>query len=133
MQGLDEGKGMYLLFIKPEITTPSGLTGRPVLTSYYKSRHFRERPFNRYNFYTSPDAAILCADCRQSMYTQLLCGLIQRDEVLRVGAIFASAFLRAIKFLEDHWQELCHDIRTGDISSRVTDTSCREAVIFTVL
>ncbi|KAJ1685603.1 hypothetical protein LUZ63_016993 [Rhynchospora breviuscula] len=84
VKGLDEGKGMYLLFIKPEITTPSGLTGRPVLTSYYKSRHFRQRPFNRYNLYTSPDAAILCPDNGQSMYTQLLCGLIQRDEVLRV-------------------------------------------------
>jgi auxin responsive GH3 gene family len=130
--GLDEGKGMYLLFVKPEITTPSGLPGRPVLTSYYKSQHFRKRPCNRYNSYTSPDEAILCCDNRQSMYTQLLCGLIQRDVVLRVGAIFASAFLRAIKFLEDHWQELCNDIRTGDVSSWVTDTTCREAVIFTV-
>ncbi|KAJ4752068.1 Auxin-responsive GH3 family protein [Rhynchospora pubera] len=133
VKGLDEGKGMYLLFIKPEITTPSGLTGRPVLTSYYKSRHFRQRPFNRYNLYTSPDAAILCPDNGQSMYTQLLCGLIQRDEVLRVGAIFASAFLRAIKFLEVHWQELCNDIRTGDVSGWITDKNCRQAVLGKIL
>ncbi|XP_078158947.1 indole-3-acetic acid-amido synthetase GH3.17-like [Carex rostrata] len=133
VKGLEKGKGMYLLFIKPEITTPSGLICRPVLTSYYKSWHFRQRPFNLYNKYTSPDAAILCSDNCQSLYTQLLCGLIQRDEVLRVGAIFASAFLRAITFLEDHWQELCYDIRTGDFSSRVTDTSCIELVLGKIL
>ncbi|KAF9590593.1 hypothetical protein IFM89_035911, partial [Coptis chinensis] len=34
---------------------------------------------------------------KQSMYCRLLRGLVQRSEVLRVGTIFASAFLRAIK------------------------------------
>ncbi|KAK2973822.1 hypothetical protein RJ640_011750 [Escallonia rubra] len=128
VDGLDQGKGMYLLFIKPEIATPAGLVARPVLTSYYKSRNFRNRPFNRYNVYTSPDEAILCADSKQSMYCQVLCGLVQRHEVLRVGAVFASAFLRAIKFLEDYWKELCSDIRTGQVSDWITDLSCRSAV-----
>ncbi|WOL02542.1 indole-3-acetic acid-amido synthetase GH3.17 [Canna indica] len=126
--GLDEGKCMYLLFIKPEISTPSGLTARPVLTSYYKSSHFRNRPFNKFNVYTSPDEAILCSDSKQSMFCQLLCGLAQRDEVLRVGAVFASAFLRAIKFLEDHWPELCSNIRAGSVSSWITGAACRDSV-----
>lgn len=128
MEGLDKGKGMYLLFIKPEITTPSGLTARPVLTSYYKSNNFRNRPFNRFNVYTSPNETILCPDSKQSMYCQFLCGLIQRDEVLRVGAVFASALLRAIKFLEDFWKELCSNIRLGHVSDWITDPSCRNAV-----
>lgn len=128
MDGLDQGKGMYLLFIKPEISTPCGLMARPVLTSYYKSSNFRNRPFNRYNVYTSPDETILCPDSKQSMYCQLLCGLLQRDDVLRVGAIFASAFLRAIKFLEDYWRELCSNIRTGCISDWINDPDCRNAV-----
>lgn len=128
MEGLDKGKGMYLLFIKPEVNTPSGLSARPVLTSYYKSNNFRNRPFNRFNVYTSPDETILCSDSKQSMYCQLLCGLIQRDEVLRVGAVFASAFLRAIKFLEDFWNELCSNIRSGHVSDWITDPSCRNAV-----
>lgn len=119
---------MYLLFIKPEIRTPSGLMARPVLTSYYKSSNFRNRPFNKHNVYTSPDETILCSDSKQSMYCQLLCGLIQRDEVLRVGAVFSSAFLRAIKFLEDYWEELCSNIRTGHISDWITDPNCRIAV-----
>ncbi|XP_025828090.1 probable indole-3-acetic acid-amido synthetase GH3.13 [Panicum hallii] len=127
--GLDEGRCMYLLFVKPEITTPSGLVARPVLTSYYKSRHFRERPDSPYTRYTSPNETILCPDSAQSMYAQLLCGLARRGEVLRVGAVFASAFLRAVKFLEGHWRALCNDIRAGRVDgSRVTDPACREAV-----
>ncbi|KAF8114595.1 hypothetical protein N665_0036s0119 [Sinapis alba] len=126
--GLDKGKGMYFLFIKSESKTPGGLPARPVLTSYYKSSHFKERPFDPYTNYTSPNETILCPDSYQSMYSQMLCGLYQHHEVLRVGAVFASGFIRAIKFLEKHWTELVRDIRTGTLSSLITDPSVREAV-----
>ncbi|XP_031476755.1 indole-3-acetic acid-amido synthetase GH3.6 [Nymphaea colorata] len=126
--GLDKGKGMYFLFVKSEAKTPGGLVARPVLTSYYKSKHFTERPFDPYTNYTSPDETILCPDPFQSMYSQLLCGLIQHKEVLRVGAVFASGFIRAIKFLEHNWTELARDIRNGHLNSRITDLSVREAV-----
>lgn len=72
MEGLEQGKGMYLLFVKPEIRTRSGLMARPVLTSYYKTSNFRNRPLNRYNVDTSRDETILCSDSKQSMYCQLL-------------------------------------------------------------
>uniref|UniRef100_A0A1J3IML0 Indole-3-acetic acid-amido synthetase GH3.6 n=1 Tax=Noccaea caerulescens TaxID=107243 RepID=A0A1J3IML0_NOCCA len=126
--GLDQGKGMYFLFIKSESKTPGGLPARPVLTSYYKSSHFKKRPFDPYTNYTSPNQTILCPDSYQSMYSQMLCGLCQHKEVLRVGAVFASGFIRAIKFLEKHWPELVRDIRTGTLSSEITDLSVREAV-----
>ncbi|KAL0924143.1 hypothetical protein M5K25_004951 [Dendrobium thyrsiflorum] len=129
VDGLDKGKGMYLMFVKPEISTPSGLSARPVLTSYYKSSNFLNRHFNKHLIYTSPNETILCADSRQSMYSQLLCGLLQCDDVLRVGAVFSFAFLRAIKFLEDHWQELCSNIRAGEISEWITDSGSRRAVM----
>lgn len=127
--GLDEGKGMYFLFIKSEAKTPGGLVARPVLTSYYKSIHFKDRPYDPYTNYTSPNETILCPDSYQSMYSQMLCGLWQHKEVLRVGAVFASGFIRAIKFLEKHWRLLCNDIRTGTIDSQITDQSVREAVM----
>ncbi|KAL9288292.1 putative GH3 family protein [Arabidopsis thaliana] len=126
--GLENGKGMYFLFIKSESKTPGGLPARPVLTSYYKSSHFKERPYDPYTNYTSPNETILCSDSYQSMYSQMLCGLCQHQEVLRVGAVFASGFIRAIKFLEKHWIELVRDIRTGTLSSLITDPSVREAV-----
>ncbi|GLJ20876.1 hypothetical protein SUGI_0380830 [Cryptomeria japonica] len=127
---LDKGKGMYFLFIKSETKTPGGLVARPVLTSYYKSRHFREKPFDPYNVYTSPVEAILCPDSHQSMYAQILCGLAQNKQVLRAGAVFASGLLRAIRFLEQHWRSLCRDIRIGSPSEEdVTDPSLRKAVM----
>ncbi|XP_057980031.1 indole-3-acetic acid-amido synthetase GH3.6 [Malania oleifera] len=126
--GLDEGKGMYFLFIKSEAKTPGGLVARPVLTSYYKSSHFRERPYDPYTNYTSPNETILCPDSYQSMYSQMLCGLCQHKDVLRVGAVFASGFIRAIRFLEKHWSLLCHDIRTGTLNPQITDPAVRDAV-----
>eukprot|EP00253_Pinus_taeda_P005261 PITA_05261 len=63
-----------------------------------------------------------------SIYCQLLCGLLQNYEVLRMGAIFASGFIRTIRFLEEHWRQLCLDINTGILNKEVTDPSVREAV-----
>ncbi|KAK6159258.1 hypothetical protein DH2020_006572 [Rehmannia glutinosa] len=126
VKGLDKGKGLYFLFIKSETETPGGLLARPVLTSYYKSDHFKTRPFDPYNVYTSPNEAILCPDSFQSMYTQMLCGLYERQQVLRVGAVFASGLLRAIRFLQLNWQQLTEDIRTGSLNPKVTDPPIRE-------
>lgn len=126
--GLDKGKGLYFLFVKAETKTPGGLVARPVLTSYYKSDHFKSRPYDPYNVYTSPNEAILCADSFQSMYTQMLCGLIMREEVLRVGAVFASGLLRAIRFLQINWQHLAWDIWTGTLNPKVTDPLIRECM-----
>ncbi|VAH20769.1 unnamed protein product [Triticum turgidum subsp. durum] len=128
MPGLDKGKAMYLYFVKAESRTPGGLPARPVLTSFYRSRHFLERPHDPYTVHTSPDEAILCVDAYQSMYAQLLCGLVHRADVLRVGAVFASGFLRAIHFLEKHWERLCRDIRTGELDAEITDRAVRAAV-----
>ncbi|KAI3462716.1 hypothetical protein Pfo_019379 [Paulownia fortunei] len=124
--GLDKGKGLYFLFTKAETKTPGGLVARPVLTSYLKSDHFKNRPYDPYNVYTSPDEAILCCDSFQSMYTQMLCGLLMREEVLRVGSIFASGLLRAIRFLQINWRQLAHDISTGSLNPRITDSSIQE-------
>ncbi|KAL6199267.1 hypothetical protein ACLB2K_029053 [Fragaria x ananassa] len=125
---LEAGKGMYFLFVKSEAKTPGGLVARPVLTSYYKSSHFQQRPYDPYTNYTSPNETILCPDSYQSMYSQLLCGLCQNKEVLRVGAVFASGFIRAIRFLEKHWSILCKDIESGTLNSQITDPSVRESV-----
>ncbi|CAL5379039.1 unnamed protein product [Camellia sinensis] len=121
--GMDKGKGLYFLFVKSETKTPGGLLARPVLTSYYKSDHFKTRPYDPYNVYTSPNEAILCPDSFHSMYTQMLCGLIEHKQVLRVGAVFASGLLRAIRFLQLNWAQLTHDIRTGTLNPKITNPS----------
>ncbi|XP_051133693.1 indole-3-acetic acid-amido synthetase GH3.6-like [Andrographis paniculata] len=126
--GLDSGKGMYFLFVKSETKTPGGHPARPVLTSYYKSPVFKNRPYDPYTGYTSPTEAILCPDSYQSMYAQMLCGLAARRRVLRVGAVFASGFIRAVRFLQNQWQLLCHDIRSGTVNPLVSDPTVRDAV-----
>eukprot|EP00249_Psilotum_nudum_P001094 c13405_g1_i1 orf=1-390(-) len=55
--------------------------------------------------------------------------MIQYIQVLRLGAVFASGFLRAIRFLEDNWQELCDDLRNGRLNPRITDPLSRTAVL----
>nr|KJB53387.1 hypothetical protein B456_009G3833002 [Gossypium raimondii]KJB53388.1 hypothetical protein B456_009G3833002 [Gossypium raimondii] len=77
---------------------------------------------------TSPIEMILCLDHKQSMYCQLLTGLLQRDHVVSVSSIFGSVLARSIKFLEDYWNELCSNIRTGCLSDWITDPGCRNAV-----
>ncbi|CAN8272190.1 unnamed protein product [Cochlearia groenlandica] len=126
--GLDKGKGLYFLFVKAESKTPGGLPARPVLTSYYKSEQFRSRPYDPYNVYTSPNEAILCPDSFQSMYTQMLCGLLDRLSVLRVGAVFASGLLRAIRFLQLNWYRLAQDIHSGYLDYEITDPSLRHCM-----
>ncbi|PPS04668.1 hypothetical protein GOBAR_AA15985 [Gossypium barbadense] len=118
------GKRMELMFARPEIETPSGLKAASVLTSVYNESKFRTiLP----KLYTSPIETIFCPDPNQGLYCQLLFGLIQRDEVVRVGSLFASTVLRGIKFLENHWQELSYDIKTGRLSDWITDSGCRNA------
>ncbi|PPR84828.1 hypothetical protein GOBAR_AA35887 [Gossypium barbadense] len=127
--GLDDGKAMYLYFVKAELSTPCGLPFRTVLTSYYKSKHFKCRTRDPFNDFTSPDQAILCNDSNQSMYCQLLAGLVHRHQVMRLGAVFASALLRAISFLERKWAQLCNDIRTGHLDLSIIDPACRSAMM----
>ncbi|MFS7888625.1 putative GH3 family protein [Helianthus anomalus] len=62
------------------------------------------------------------------MYCQLLSGMIHRQQVLRLGAVFASAFPCAISFLKCNWVSLCNDIRTGKLSPVITDSGCRLAI-----
>ncbi|CAH9118863.1 unnamed protein product [Cuscuta epithymum] len=62
------------------------------------------------------------------MYAQMLCGLLMRDQVLRVGAVFASGLLRAIRFLQVYWRELAHDISSGTLSSEIIDLSIRNSI-----
>ncbi|GKU96299.1 hypothetical protein SLEP1_g9548 [Rubroshorea leprosula] len=125
INGLNQGKWMFLQFMKPETKTSSGLVARSYITSLAK--HIQQRKIKN-DLYSSPCETILCSDIKQSMYSQLLCGLVERDEVVIVGAPFASTFLNIISFLEDHWKELCLDIRTGHASDLITDPSCRNSV-----
>ncbi|CAH8300829.1 unnamed protein product [Eruca vesicaria subsp. sativa] len=109
----------------PLATTPSGLHVAPLSTSYVISDYFKNRPLK---CYTSPDEVILCVDYKQSMYCHLLCGLVQREEVVSISATFACLIVQAIQYLESHWKEFCNNIRFGYISEWITHLGCRDSV-----
>ncbi|KAG7599846.1 GH3 family [Arabidopsis suecica] len=126
--GGEQGKAMEFHCTKPPSATPSGLPIFAVFSSFFMSDYFKNRPSKCNSEYTSPDQIILCPDHNQSLYCHLLCGLVQRDEVVRVGAAFAFVLVRAIDFLEKHWKELCSNIRSGHVSEWITDLEGRNAV-----
>ncbi|CAA7048205.1 unnamed protein product [Microthlaspi erraticum] len=125
VDGVQEGKMIMFLNTIMLSTTPSGLDLAPATTSYAMSDYFKKQPSK---CYTSPDEVILCVDSKQSMYCHLLCGLVQREEVVSMASSFASTLVQAISFLETHWKELCANIRSGHVSEWITDLSCRESV-----
>ncbi|CAN6981099.1 unnamed protein product [Brassica rapa subsp. trilocularis] len=124
VDGYKQGKVMIFKFIQPISTTPCGLPLAPSITIIMKSKCYRS-PGKRS---TTPDEIIMCTDPKQSMYCQLLCGLVQRDEVVSVGALFASVLVQIIRFLEKYWKELCSNIRSGHVSDWITDHCCRDSV-----
>uniref|UniRef100_A0A1J3G385 Indole-3-acetic acid-amido synthetase GH3.17 n=1 Tax=Noccaea caerulescens TaxID=107243 RepID=A0A1J3G385_NOCCA len=123
VEGLSEGKSLMFVFVTREGKTASGLMVRTMLTCVLKSMN-QSNSFLWDRVQISPHTISTCEDTTQSMYCQLLCGLLQRENVARLGAPFASSFLKVIKFLEDHWNELCSNIRTGRASDWITDAHC---------
>ncbi|KAL0732606.1 hypothetical protein Bca4012_008815 [Brassica carinata] len=124
VDGYNQGKVMIFMFTQPISTTPCGLPLAPAITIFMKNKYYRSHGKNN----TGPDEIKLCTDAKQSMYCQLLCGLVQRDEVVSVGALFASILVQVIHFLENYWKELASNIRSGHLSEWITDISCRDSV-----
>ncbi|XP_056689507.1 indole-3-acetic acid-amido synthetase GH3.3-like [Spinacia oleracea] len=126
--GMESGKVLSFLFIRDETKTQGGLMAVGCLTSYNKSLYdLGNTPCDPYNNFTGPNPkeAILCLDNFQSIYTQLLCGFYQRHEVVRVDSHFASTLVVVIHFLRDHYSELCDDMSSGTLSSKISDMALR--------
>ncbi|XP_026452378.1 indole-3-acetic acid-amido synthetase GH3.5-like [Papaver somniferum] len=126
--GLNNGKAMQIIFVCPCTEKPGGIISSLVSTSVAKTSRNLSSNIN----YTSPIETILYEDTHQSLYSQLLCGLYQNKQVLRLGFAFASGFMVAVKCLQQHWTLLCDDIRHGTIAEdhpKITDPSVRKAVM----
>ncbi|KAH0864361.1 LOW QUALITY PROTEIN: hypothetical protein HID58_081572 [Brassica napus] len=120
-----ERRAMMFYFTKLESITPSGLPARIASSSYLKSSYFKNRPCNWYYTYTSPDEVILCPDNKQSLYCHLLCGLKRGYEN---GFYLCFSHGPSNQSLENSWEELCSNIRSGQLSEWITDPGCRDSV-----
>ncbi|CAD5331568.1 unnamed protein product [Arabidopsis thaliana] len=133
IDGLSEGKSLIFYFVTRESKTANGLMVRTMVTSFLKSIK-QTNSFLWDSLQVSPHAITTCADTTQSMYCQLLCGLLERDNVARLGAPFASSFLKRSHSLYlfdsciNNWPELCSNIRTGRLSDWITDATCTSGI-----
>ncbi|WZZ23957.1 hypothetical protein YC2023_007358 [Brassica napus] len=128
VDGHNQGKSLKLLFTGPSSMTLSGLPASYASTFFFKSDYFKNPPSFWDTSFTTPGEVIYCPDTKQSLYCQLLCGLVMRDEVTGIGAVFASIFVQGMIFLEKTWKDMCSNIRSGQLSDWITDLGCRESV-----
>ncbi|MCO5580947.1 hypothetical protein L7F22_034821 [Adiantum nelumboides] len=126
-EGMEEGKDALFQFVNPRRRTAGGLLTQPLLNSYLFSPEAEQLIRARY---TSPIEVVLgCEDGKQSMYCQLLCALLHREEVVRFGTVFASGLIHVLHVLENKWRELVNDIRTGSLNEKeVSDPKVRKGV-----
>ncbi|KAG6549536.1 hypothetical protein Mapa_008917 [Marchantia paleacea] len=78
--------------------------------------------------FACPLEVVLCKDFHQSMYCQLLCGLIRSSEVVVMSSLIISILATALTFLRENWEEMCNDIETGKLSGCITDDTLRLAL-----
>ncbi|XP_074310426.1 indole-3-acetic acid-amido synthetase GH3.4-like [Silene latifolia] len=129
----DKGKMLGLLLTRDETITPGGLLARTALNTIFKTPQFyNDNPYPN-NTNTSPIEAIHCPDHFQSIYTQLLCGFYQCQDVTRVKVVFGSNLIWGIHFLKAHYTDLCHDISSGTLNPKITDPTLRARMVETFI
>lgn len=128
--GLHKGKCMFFYYIPPTVEVIGELPRFTAVSSFIKSDWFQKRPFDPSYRLTSPHAVIEASTLDEAYYCHLILGLVQREEVLRMGAIFSSGFVKGIRSLEEWWPEICDDIEKGTLSERrVHSSAVRESVL----
>ncbi|XP_010266453.1 PREDICTED: jasmonic acid-amido synthetase JAR1-like [Nelumbo nucifera] len=125
---IGNGKALQFIYSSKQFKTKGGLAAGTATTNVYRSEQFKKTMKAIQSQCCSPDEVIFGPDFRQSLYCHLLCGLICRDEIQFVFSPFAHSTVYAFRTFEQVWEELCDDIRTGVLSSRITVPSIRAAL-----
>ncbi|CAL4978641.1 unnamed protein product [Urochloa decumbens] len=126
---VEDGKALQFIYGSRQFTTKGGLTATTATTNVYRSEEFMPTMRAIQSQVCSPGEVIFAPDFAQSLYCHLLCGLLYADEVRIVSATFAHSVVLAFQTFERVWEELCADIRAGELSStRVTAPPVRDAV-----
>ncbi|XP_047060215.1 jasmonoyl--L-amino acid synthetase GH3.3-like [Lolium rigidum] len=126
---VENGKALQFIYSSRQFTTKGGLTATTATTNVYRSEAFKATMRDVQSQCCSPDEVIFGADFAQSLYCHLLCGLLRAGEVQMVSATFAHSVVLAFQTFERVWEELCADIRSGELSPiRVTSPAVRQAV-----
>ncbi|KAK4593871.1 hypothetical protein RGQ29_017809 [Quercus rubra] len=125
---LGNGRALQFLYSSKQFKTNGGLAAGTATTNVFRNSMFKKAMKAIQSISCSPDEVIFGSDFHQSLYCHLLCGLIFRDEVQFISSTFAHSILYAFRTFEQVWEELCNDIRTGVLSSRINVLSTRTAM-----
>ncbi|KAL0008452.1 hypothetical protein SO802_009954 [Lithocarpus litseifolius] len=125
---LGNGRALQFLYSSKQFKTKGGLAAGTATTNVFRNSMFKKAMKAIQSISCSPDEVIFGSDFHQSLYCHLLCGLIFRDEVQFISSTFAHSILFAFRTFEQVWEELCNDIRTGVLSSRIDVPSTRTAM-----
>ncbi|KAJ8556166.1 hypothetical protein K7X08_022924 [Anisodus acutangulus] len=123
------GKVLEFIYSSKQYKTKGGLIAGTATTHYYNTEEFKIKQQQTKSFTCSPEEVISSGDYKQSTYCHLLLGLYFCDKVEFVTSTFAYSIVQAFRSFEEFWKELCHDIREGTLSSRITITKVRKAVL----
>lgn len=109
--------------------TKGNLTVGTATTHCYASEEFKIKKQKTKSFSCSPQEVIFSGDHKQSTYCHLLLGLFYSDQVEFITSAFVYSMVQAFTTFEEHWREICNDIRHGTLSSKIKSPKLREAIL----
>ncbi|KDP28515.1 hypothetical protein JCGZ_14286 [Jatropha curcas] len=122
------GKALQFNYGSKPTKTKGGLAAGTATSNLFRNPNYKTAMEAMNSKCCSPDEVIFGPDFHQSLYCHLLCGLIFSEEIELVSSTFAHSIVIAFRTFEQVWQELCNDIRDGELSNRVTAPSIRTAM-----
>lgn len=125
---IGNGKALSFIYGSKQFKTKGGLLAGTATTNVYRSEQFKKTMKAMKTPCCSPDEVIFGPDFHQSLYCHLLCGLVYRDEIQVISSTFAHSIVHSFRSFELIWEELCSDIKTGNLSSRITVPSIRTSM-----
>ncbi|GAB4824994.1 hypothetical protein Ancab_007867 [Ancistrocladus abbreviatus] len=123
------GRILEFIYSSKQFKTKGGITAGTATTHYFSSKEFRIKQEKTKSFTCSPEEVISSGDYKQSTYCHLLLGLFFSDQVEFITSTFSYSIVHAFASFEELWKEICDDIEHGNLSSRITISTTREAVL----
>lgn len=123
------GRILEFIYSSNQFKTKGGLSVGTATTHYYASQEFKIKQEKTKSFTCSPYEIISAGDYKQSTYCHLLLGLFFSDQVEFISSAFVYGIVQAFRSFEEHWRELCSDIRHGTLSPRIKLPQMRDSVL----
>ncbi|OIW02324.1 hypothetical protein TanjilG_11218 [Lupinus angustifolius] len=125
---IKNGKCLSIVYLSAQSQTKGGLKLGTIASHVIGNKRYTEAMAAIKSEMCSPQEVISAPDFQQAMYCHLLCGLIFRDQIQLLEALFIHSIVQAFRTFEQVWEELCNDIREGVLNSRITIPSVRAAM-----